>query len=119
MTDDDRVKRWATQQAARELHDAKQAGITPARQWHYGRAVVLMFEAGKHEDAPRMLAAGLTQTGSHGTQFVAGLRSAVTMLDGARGIQALDEAANVEAWTAQGGTSSDPDGAIAEEAGGL
>lgn len=93
------VEEWAARQAGHELQEAKLSGLSPVRQWHYGRAAVLLMTSGTSAEVPDMLAAGLRQTGAHGTQFVAGLRSALTMVDGARGMQAMDEAENVEAWT--------------------
>lgn len=92
------VQQWSEAMAGRELQAGKNAGAVPARHFHYGRAVVLLMDCGKHDEARRLLHDGLLKTGGYGAQFVAGLRSGVVLLDGARSLRALDEAANVEAW---------------------
>lgn len=93
-----RIVEWSAATADHELTAAKNAGATPARQFHNGRAVVLLMDAENFEAAGRLLHDGLLKTGGFGAQFVAGLRSGVVLLDGARSMRALHEAGNVEAW---------------------
>lgn len=103
------VQQWAEGAAKRELAQAKNVGAVPERQFHYGRAVVLLMDAELYNEAAELLAKGLRRTGGYGTQFVAGMRSGVVLVEGAHSLRALDEAENVEAWV-ESGTAALPPG---------
>lgn len=86
---------WTKEEAKENERRAHDAGLSSERNYYAGRQAMFAVAARDVETAAKLLDNNLTLTGARGARFVAGMRDARRMIDGARAILdriALDNA---------------------------